>query len=69
MQENEKTAGKSQKKSWFQGLQSEFKKIIWTDKNTLAKQTVAVTVITLISAVIISVLDSVILEGINLLLK
>ena len=29
MQGNEKSAGKSQKKSWFQGLQSEFRKIVW----------------------------------------
>ena len=30
---------KTQKKSWFKGLQAEFKKIIWPDKETLAKQT------------------------------
>ena len=54
MQGNEKSAGKSQKKSWFQGLQSEFKKIVWTDRNELIK---------------ISVMDSFILEGINLLMK
>ena len=69
MQGNEKSAGKSQKKSWFQGLQSEFKKIVWVDNNTLAKQTVAVTIITVVLAVIISVFDSAILEGINLLVK
>ena len=46
MQEKEKSAGKGQKKNWFQGLQSEFKKIVWVDNNTLAKQTVAVTIIT-----------------------
>ena len=39
MQGNEKSAGKSQKKSWFQGLQSEFRKIVWTDRNELIKQT------------------------------
>ena len=69
MQGNEKSAGKSQKKSWFQGLQSEFKKITWVDNITLAKQTVAVTIITVVLAVIISVFDSAILEGINLLVK
>ena len=69
MQEKEKSAGKGQKKNWFQGLQSEFKKIVWVDNNTLAKQTVAVTIITVILAVIISVMDSAILEGINLLMK
>ena len=69
MQGNEKSAGKSQKKSWFQGLQSEFKKIIWTDRSTLIKQTIVVVIVTIILGVMISVMDSVILEGINLLVK
>ncbi len=69
MQEKEKSAGKGQKKNWFQGLQSEFKKITWVDNATLAKQTVAVTIITVVLAVIISIFDSAILEGINLLMK
>lgn len=68
MGEKEK-AGKAQQKSWFKGLQSEFRKIIWTDKNTLVKQTVAVVVITAILAVITSVFDSAILGGLNLILK
>ena len=33
---------KTQKKSWFKGLKAEFRKIIWPDKMTLAKQTAAV---------------------------
>ncbi len=69
MQEKEKSAGKGQKKSWFQGLQSEFKKVVWTDRNTLIKQTVAVVVITVILSVMISIMDAGILEGINLLVK
>lgn len=69
MQGNEKSAGKRQKKSWFQGLQSEFKKIIWTDRNTLIKQTVVVVVVTIILGALVSVMDAAILEGINLLVK
>ena len=69
MQKKEKSTGKRQKKNWFQGLQSEFKKIVWTDRATLAKQTVAVSVITVILAVMISIMDSAILEGINLLIR
>lgn len=69
MQEKEKSAGKGQKKSWFRGLQSEFKKVVWTDRNTLIKQTVAVVVITVILSVMISIMDAGILEGINLLVK
>ena len=70
MQEKDKSTGKAnktQKKSWFQGLKSEFNKIVWTDKATLAKQTVVVSVVTIILAVMISIMDSAILEGINLI--
>ena len=69
MQEKEKSAGKGQKNSWFRGLQSEFKKIVWTDRDTLVKQSVAVVVITVILGVLISVMDAGILEIINLLMK
>ena len=41
---SETTVEKPKKKSWFKGLKAEFKKIIWPDKKTLAKQTVAVIV-------------------------
>ena len=29
---------KTQKKNWFKGLNAEFKKIIWPDKQTLVKR-------------------------------
>ena len=66
--EKQKSEDKPQKKSWFQGLQSEFEKIVWTDRPTLAKQTVVVVIITIL-AVVISVMDSGILECINFLMK
>ena len=69
MADNKKTTGKAKKKSWFQGVKSEFSKIIWTDRKTLIKQTIAVVIITIVLAVIISLLDSGILAGINLLMK
>ena len=69
MQGNEKSAGGSQKKSWFHGLQSEFKKIIWPDRKTLTKQTIAVVVTSAILAIVISLMDAAILEGVNLLVK
>ena len=47
----------------------EFEKIVWTDRPTLAKQTVVVVIITIILAVVISVMDSGILECINFLMK
>ena len=67
--EKQKSEDKPQKKSWFQGLQTEFEKIVWTDRPTLAKQTVVVVIITIILAVVISVMDSGILEFINFLMK
>ena len=54
MQRNEKSAGKSQKKSWFQGLQSEFRKIVWTDRNELIKQTIVVVCVSIVLCVLIS---------------
>ena len=60
---------KAPKKSWFKGLKSEFNKIIWTDKKTLGRQTVAVVSITAVLGIIISVLDSVVLQLVNLLIK
>ena len=69
MQGNEKTTGNSQKKSWFQGVKSEFKKIIWPDRKTLTKQTIAVVVTSAILAIVISLMDAAILEGVNLLVK
>lgn len=63
-------AGKAQrKKSWFKGLKSEFKKIIWTDKNTLGKQMAAVVSITVLLGVLIVILDSLVLQVMNLVIK
>ena len=63
------TTDKAPKKSFFQGLKSEFKKIKWTKKRDLVKQTVLVVIITCILGVLIAAIDSVVLEGINLLIK
>ncbi len=44
---------KTQKKSWFKGLKAEFKKIVWPDKNTLAKQTTAVVAVSVVLGALI----------------
>ena len=69
MGETANTIEKAPKKSWFKGLKAEFKKIIWPDKESLAKQSVAVIIVTVIIGVIVSILDSVIKFGIDLLIK
>ena len=60
---------KAPKKSWTKGLQAEFKKINWPDKQTLVKQTVVVVSITAVLGVFIAVVDSGILQLLNLLIK
>ena len=60
---------KVKKNSWFKGLKAEFKKIIWPDKKTLAKQTVAVIVCSLALGAIISVVDALLQNGIDLIVR
>ena len=62
------TTEKAPKKSWFKGLKSEFKKIVWPDKEAIAKQSVTVISITAILGIIIYVLDYVIELGIGIFL-
>ena len=60
---------KAEKPSKIKGLKAEFKKIIWPDKKTLAKQTVAVVSVTVILGAIISVVDALLTFGIDFLVR
>ena len=60
---------KAPKMSSFTGLKAEFKKIIWPTKEKLAKQSVVVTIVTVVLGVIIAVIDMVIQYGINFIVK
>jgi len=60
---------KAPKKSWFDGLKAEFKKIIWPNKKDLGKQTAAVVVVSFILGVIITIIDFVVQNGIDFLVK
>ena len=57
------------KKSWIDGLKAEFKKIIWPDKETLAKQTVAVISVSVVLGAIIALLDFLIQYGVDILVN
>lgn len=59
---------KTSKRSWFKGLKSEYKKIVWPDKETLTKQSIAVVIVTVILGLIISALDALIELGIGVIL-
>lgn len=60
---------KTQKKSWFKGLKAEFKKIIWPDKVTLAKQTAAVVSVSVVLGAAIAVIDFLVQNGVDLLVR
>ena len=55
--------------SFFKGLKVEFKKIIWPDKDSLIKQTIAVILTSVVLCLLIAVLDTVISTGIGFLMK
>ena len=47
------------KRSFFKGVRAEWDKIVWTDKKTLGRQTVAVFVISVIVCLLITLADNV----------
>ena len=59
----------AQKKSWFKGLKAEFRKIIWPDKETRAKQTAAVVSVSVVLGAIIAVIDFLVQNGVDLLVR
>jgi preprotein translocase subunit SecE len=62
-------AEKTQKTNWFTGLNAEFKKIIWPDKKSLTKQTIAVIIVSVLLGLIITALDVVIKSGVDFLVN
>ncbi len=59
--------GKTPGTKFFDGVKAEFKKIIWPDKDTLLKQSVAVVAITIVLGVIIALADMIVQYGVNFL--
>ena len=60
---------KAQKTPFFKGVKYEFKKIIWPDKKTLAKETVTVVTVSVALGAIIAVVDFILKYGIDLLVR
>ncbi len=69
VQTNEKPKSGKQKKNRFKGLQAEFRKIIWPDKTTLAKQSAAAVAVTVVLGVIIAIIDFLVQNGVDLLVR
>ena len=59
--------GKTPGTKFFDGVKAEFKKIIWPDKDTLLKQSVAVVAITIVLGVIIALANMIVQYGVNFL--
>jgi len=58
---------KQAKPSFWKGLKSEYKKITWPDRKSAIKQSVVVTVISIVLGVIIAILDYGFKYGVNFL--
>ena len=65
----EKKTGSSSKPSFWKGVKTEFRKIIWPSRETLIRQSSAVVVVSLIVGAIIAIIDRALLYGINFLIK
>ncbi len=63
-----KNAGKTQS-SFSRGLKAEWGKIIWTDKKTLGKQTIAVFAISVIVCLLITLADNLGLQVMELIMR
>ena len=61
-----KNAENEKKFSW-QGLKAEYRKITWPDKESTLKQSVVVTVISIVLGLIIAVIDYAAKYGVNFL--
>ena len=61
------SAEKQKRPSFFKGVKAEFKKISWPDKTKIFKQSVAVICISLVLGFIITLLDTILQYGVNLL--
>ncbi len=59
----------TRKKSWFDGLKAEFRKIIWPTRDDIQKETTAVVVVSVILGVIIAMLDFIVQHGVDILVN
>ena len=56
------------KRSFFKGVKAEFKKIIWPTKETVARETGAVVLFSVILGVLIAIIDAIIKAGLGLVI-
>ena len=59
---------KTPKNSWFEGVVQEFKKISWSDRKTVVRQTIAVVSVSVVLGLMIALMDWMIQYGVDFLL-
>lgn len=59
---------KTPKASWFKGLKAEFKKVIWPDRKSVVRQTIAVVSVSVVVGLIIALMDWIIQYGVDFLI-
>lgn len=64
---NSASTDKAPKDKFFVGVKAEFNKISWPDKQSLVKQSIAVLSISIVMGLIITLFDTIIKYGINIL--
>jgi preprotein translocase subunit SecE len=67
MSETNNNQKESKLGGFWSGLSAEFKKIIWPDRVTVVKQTITVTVISVILGLLIALIDTIVQYGVNFL--
>ena len=58
---------KAPKTNWFKGIKAEFSKIIWPEQKSVGRQTIAVVAVSVVTGLIIALLDWAIQHGVNFL--
>ncbi|MGN0414055.1 MAG: preprotein translocase subunit SecE [Agathobacter sp.] len=64
---NTENVEKAPKTSWFSGLKAEFSKIVWPEQKSVVRQTIAVIAVSVVTGLIIALLDWLIQYGVNFL--
>ena len=67
MGETNSSQNQSKPVSFFEGVKAEFKKVIWPDKMEIVKQTITVSVVSIVLGLLIALIDTIVQYGVNFL--
>ena len=67
MGETNNSQNQSKPISFFEGVTAEFKKVIWPDKMEIVKQTITVSVVSIVLGLLIALIDTIVQYGVNFL--